>query len=158
LVWLFDCLQNYSMLIFTFLTCVYQNCQYMYKLQSNTKLRIKRVAIMYNIKTSNENRAIIWNGFGPFKLGRGVQVTAAAERQLMVFWRHPKPLINLFSLSCNTQVNDKFTIKAKIQTYKHTHMKQILLSSTLVDQFEYHLVLAGMSLYWVWLSKWIMYV
>jgi len=47
------------MLIFTFLTCIYQNCQYMYNLQTNTKLHIKLVEIMYNLKTSNENSSII---------------------------------------------------------------------------------------------------
>jgi hypothetical protein len=117
------------MLIFTFLTCIYQNCQYMYNLQTNTKLRIKPVKIMYISKTSNENSSLIWNGFGPFRLRRGVQVTAAAERQLMVFWRHPNPLINLFSWSWNTQINDNFTTKTKIQTYTYEADTIIFYSS-----------------------------
>jgi hypothetical protein len=40
---------------------------------------------MYDLKTNNKNSTIKWKGFGLFKLRRGVQVTAAAERQLMVF-------------------------------------------------------------------------
>ena len=145
--------QYKSMLIFTFLTCIYQNCQYMYNLQTNTKLCINPVEIRYNFKTINENSTIIWNGFGPFKLRRGVQVAAAAGRHLVIFWRHPNPRIIVLPWSCNTQINDNFTTRTKTQTYKQTHMKQILSSSTPVDQLEYHMVLVGMSLFCVRLSK-----
>ena len=117
IIWLVT--QYKSMLIFTFLTCIYQNCQYMYNLQTNTKLCINPVEIRYNFKTINENSTIIWNGFGPFKLRRGVQVAAAAGRHLVIFWRHPNPRIIVLPWSCNTQINDNFTTKTKIQTYTY---------------------------------------